>query len=206
MRNAGPGRAMRDPGAFCPHSSTPRQHLPLDARRRLEASAVCAARDRHGPDRAGERTSQAPHAGDAVVGAGRPPCALTRSKPRDRSGETSRSAGAFEMARFTARPKKRGTPQGKTALGAFQGAARRRHRSPARTRRSRARLCRYACRRTMTIRHCVRAAAIHAATGSIGGCCSAIPNNACDFAFCEGRVAQFMRRCCELQRACAPVF
>lgn len=133
-------------------------------------------------------------------------CANSKASPAIDPEKLHEALELFEMARFTARPKKRGTPQGKTALGAFQGAARRRHPSPARTRRSRARLCRYACRRTMTIRHCVRAAAIHAATGSIGGCCSAIPNNACDFAFCEGRVAQFMRRCCELQRACAPVF
>jgi hypothetical protein len=70
-------RRRRAPGELSTGADRrrPREHLPLDARRQLEAPAVRAARHRHGADRARERPAQGAHARRAAPGARRAPCA-----------------------------------------------------------------------------------------------------------------------------------
>ena len=78
------------------HRREPRQHLPLVARRRLEAAAVCAARERHGADRARQREAQAPHARGAPRRARRAPYPRAGGERVRRSRQARRGAGAPE--------------------------------------------------------------------------------------------------------------
>ncbi len=78
------------------HRRRPRQHLPLDARRRLEASAVCAARDRHGAARTRQCPVEAAHACRTPRRAHRALYPRAGAERGHRSRQARRGAGAPE--------------------------------------------------------------------------------------------------------------
>ena len=80
------------------HRRRARQHLPLDARRRMEAAAVRAARDRHRAARAREREAQAAHAGRAA--AARSPSATSASWRKARASIADKLAQALELLKI----------------------------------------------------------------------------------------------------------
>ena len=90
------------------HRGEPRQHLPLGARRGLEAAAVCAARDRHDADPARQREAQAPHARGAPRRARRAPYPRAGGERVRRSRQARRGAGASEDGEARRPPRGRG--------------------------------------------------------------------------------------------------